>query len=44
MSRVFLGVSVKDLPRGPSGDCFTCACKGVSGVISSLFASARGLA
>lgn len=31
-------MSVKDLPGGPSGDCLTCACKGVSGVISSLFA------
>lgn len=38
----FLGVSVQDLPRGPSGDCFTCAYKGVA--ISSLFASTRGLA
>lgn len=33
---------MKDLPRVPSGDCFTCACKGAA--ISSLFASTRGLA
>lgn len=38
MSWVFFfgggGMSVKDLPGGPSGDCLTCACK----AISSLFA------
>lgn len=27
---------MKDLPRGPSGDCFTSACKGVSEAIHYL--------